>query len=164
MKAFAYSLDDVGLVVPRQVLYEDNGSTSIHVPYANKKNKCDVNLSIKHFNIEHVPLFSNGKCIELSFAPFFSVYIRRDVYRLAGDLDSQHGRHYRSDRIYCDYIRHLLGLKIYYVVDAVVYHKLQKSTAVLKDNKADYEKIFVNNSWSEQECLQNGFVQKNWEK
>lgn len=164
MKAFAYSLDDVGLVVPRQVLYEDNGSISIHVPYANKKNKCDVNLSIKHFNIEHVPLFSNGKCIELSFAPFFSVYIRRDVYRLAGDLDSQHGRHYRSDRIYCDYIRHLLGLKIYYVVDAVVYHKLQKSTAVLKDNKADYEKIFVNNSWSEQECLQNGFVQKNWEK
>ena len=164
LKKVAYSLDNVGLVVPRQVLYEGNESITIHVPFADKKNKCDVNLSIKHFNIEHVPLFCNCKCVELSFAPFFSVYIRRDVYMLAGDLDAQHGRHYRSDRIYCDYIRHVLGMKIYYAVDAIVYHKLQQSTAVLKSNKVDYEKIFVNNSWSDFECSQNGFVRKIWEK
>ena len=163
MKKAAYSLENVGLIVPRQVLYEGNESINVHVPFANKKNKCDVNLSIKHFNIHSIPLFSNGQKIELSFAPFFSVYIRRDVYKLAGDLDAEHGRHYRSDRIYCDYVRHLLGLKIYYIADAIVYHKLQRATAMLKCNKDEYEKIFVNNNWSFQERLQNSFVKKNWE-
>ncbi|SFP33990.1 Glycosyltransferase involved in cell wall bisynthesis [Ruminobacter amylophilus] len=163
MKKAAYSLDNVGLIVPRQVLYEDNESITIHVPYANKKNKCDVNLSIRHFNIDSVPLFSNGKNVKLNFAPFFSVYIRRDIYSLVGDLDAEHGRHYRSDRIYCDVIRHLWRLNIFYVEDSVVYHKLQKSTAQLKSNKDEYEKIFVKNSWTSEEMEQEAFTKKHWE-
>jgi len=163
MKSAAYSLDNVGLVVPRQVLYEGNESITIHVPFANKKSKCDVNLSIRHFNIDSVPLFSNGKNIKLNFAPFFSVYIRRDIYSLVGDLDAEHGRHYRSDRIYCDVIRHLWKLNIYYVADSVVYHKLQKSTSKLKSNRDEYEKIFVKNSWTDSERLQESFIKKNWD-
>ena len=163
MKHAAYSLDNVGLVVPRQVLYEGNESITIHVPFANKKNKCDVNLSIRHFNIDSIPLFSNGNYIKLNFAPFFSVFIRRDVYSLVGDLDAEHGRHYRSDRIYCDVIRHLWKLNIYYVADSVVYHKLQRSTSQLKSNRDEYEKIFVKNSWTTSEGLQEGFIRKNWD-
>lgn len=163
MKNAAYSLDNVGLVVPRQVLYEGNESITVHVPFANKKSKCDVNLSIRHFNIDSVPLFSNGKNIKLNFAPFFSVFIRRDIYGLVGDLDAEHGRHYRSDRIYCDVIRHLWKLNIYYVEDSVVYHKLQKSTAQLRSNRDEYEKIFVKNSWTTAERLQECFIEKNWD-
>lgn len=164
MRKAAYSLKDVGLIVPRQVLYAGNSSITAHVPFADRNSDCDVNLSYHHYNIEKVPLFSNGKYIELSFAPFFCVYIRRDVYERAGDLDAQHGRHYRSDRLYCDVIRHILGLKIYYVADAVVYHKLQKSTSVMKkgDSK-NYDLIFVQNKWSKEEQLREGFVEKLWE-
>ncbi len=163
MKNVAYSLKNVGLVVPRQVLYEGNENISIHVPFANKKNKCDVNLSIRHFNIDFVPLFSNGMNIKLNFAPFFSVFIRRDVYSLVGDLDAEHGRHYRSDRIYCDVIRHIWKLNIYYAADSIVYHKLQKSTTQLKSNRDEYEKIFIKNSWTIEEKLKEGFITKPWD-
>lgn len=164
MKKAAYTLDKAGLVVPRQILYAGNGSINAHVPYANSGADCDVNLSIHHFNIEQVPLFSNGKNIELSFAPFFCVYIRRDVLNKAGLLDAQHGRHYRSDRIYCDVIRHILGLKIYYVASSIVYHKLQKSTSAMKKTKADsYDLIFIQNQWQDDERKEHGFKMKNWE-
>lgn len=164
MRKAAYTLESVGLVVPRQVLFSGNPSISAHVPFANPNSECDVNLSVHHFNIENVPLISNGKIVELSFAPFFCVYIRRDVFEKAGYLDAQHGRHYRSDRIYCDVIRHILGLKIYYVSSSVVYHKLQKSTANMKKQKSDdYQLIFIQNKWSKEERLERGYIEKAWE-
>lgn len=164
MRKAAYTLENVGLVVPRQVLFAGNPSISAHVPFANPNSDCDVNLSVHHFNIENVPLISNGKIIELSFAPFFCVYIRRDVFAKAGYLDAQHGRHYRSDRIYCDVIRHILDLKIYYVSSSVVFHKLQKSTANMKKQKSDdYQLIFLQNKWSKEERLERGYVEKAWE-
>ena len=164
MKKAAYTFDKAGLIVPRQILYAGNGAINAHVPYANPEADCDVNLSIHHFNIEDVPLFSNGKTIELNFAPFFCVYIKRDVLKRAGLLDAQHGRHYRSDRIYCDVVRHILGLKIYYVASSVVYHKLQKSTWAMKKAQSDsYNLIFMQNRWQEDERKDHGFIKKNWE-
>lgn len=164
MKTAAYSLKNVGLIVPRQILYAKHKSINAHVPFANENENCDVNLSMIHKNIEHIPLFSNCKHVELNYAPFFSVYIRRDVYNIVGDLDAQHGRHYRSDKIYCDVIRHLLNLKIYYVYKAIVFHGFQKSTNIFKQKKPhESEQMIKNNVWSVDDCLNEGYVKKPWQ-
>lgn len=160
----AHSLDKVGLIVPRQVINVANKSMTSHVPYADLSKSCDINLSMHFMNIEHVPLFSDGNLVELNYAPFFCVYIRRDVFSLAGYLDAEHGRHYRSDRIYCDKIRNELGLKIYYIGDSIVYHKHQCSTKYLKKNEQDlYDTMFLNNTWSDDERQNLGFTRKVWE-
>lgn len=164
MRQAAYSLPKVGLIVPRQILYAKHKSINAHVPFANENENCDVNLSMIHKNIDHIPLFSNCKHVELNYAPFFSVYIKRDVYNIAGDLDAQHGRHYRSDKIYCDVIRHVLNLKIYYVYDAIVFHGFQKSTNIFKQiTPHESEQMIKNNVWSAEDCLKEGYVKKLWQ-
>ena len=165
MQSAAYSLKNVGLIVPRQVLLASSGSINAHVPFANPSFNCDVNLSMKHRNIESVPLYSNGKNIELNFAPFFSVYIKRSVYNVVGDLDAQHGRHYRSDRVYCDLVRFVYKMKIYYVSGAVVYHEFQCSTRSLKQiSFVESDRIVINNVWGDDEIAENGFTKKIWQR
>ena len=140
----AYSLPQCGLVVPQQVLPGGTETINIHVPYADPKYSCDVNLSAHHSNIINVPIFHSGETLELNFAPFFCVYVKRDVLDGSLGLDAEFGRHYRSDRIFCDYVRHVMNLKIYHVAEAIVYHKLQKSTTVLlkRKNNSDFDMIF----------------------
>jgi len=135
MQKAAYELPQCGLICPQQVLYGGTKTINTHVPYANPKYDCDVNLSAFHSNVINVPLFHAGDVLELNFAPFFCVYIKRDVLNNSLGLDPELGRHYRSDRIFCDYIRHVMNLKIYYIPSAIVYHKLQKSTNVLKKDR-----------------------------
>ena len=129
----AYELPDCGITVPQQVLPGGTKTINAHVPFAYPHYECDVNLSAAHENIVNVPLFHSGRVVELSFAPFFCVYIKRDVLDRSVGLDAEYGRHYRSDRIFCNYVRHMMNLKVYYIEEAVVYHKLQKSTAILSN-------------------------------
>lgn len=160
----AYSLPECGLVVPQQVLLGGTKTLNDHVPYADASYPCDVNISQHHDNIKQVPLFHDGHVLEITFAPFFCVYIPRHVYLTAGELDAQYGRHYRSDRIYCDVVRHILGLKIYHVSDALIYHKLQKSTAELADKKeTDFDIIFKKNRWDLANKQQLGFIDAPWD-
>lgn len=121
MQYMAHTLPDCGLVVPQQVLPGGTPAMSLHVPYANTSMPCDVSVSQHHDNVVSMPLFHDGGTLTLAFASFFCVYIPREVYQQAGPLDDEPGRHYRSDRIYCDVVRNLLGLKIHYVSDAVVF-------------------------------------------
>ena len=114
MQKAAYELPDCGIVVPQQVLPGDTKTINQHVPFAYPQYECDVNLSAAHANIINVPVFHSGRVVELSFAPFFCVYIKRDVLNNSVGLDAEYGRHYRSDRIFCNYIRHMMNLKIYY--------------------------------------------------
>ncbi len=123
MQEAAYKLPECGLVVPQQVLPGGSMNINQHVPYANPYKECDVNTSGLFKNIIKVPLFHDGRVLELNFAPFFCAYIRRDVLDNSGGLDAEFGRHYRSDRIFCSYIRHIMKLKIYHVSDALVYIK-----------------------------------------
>ena len=124
----AYELSECGIVVPQQVLPGGTKTINMHVPFAYPQYDCDVNLSAHHENIINVPVFHAGRVVEISFAPFFCVYIKRQVLDNSMGLDAEYGRHYRSDRIFCNYIRHMMNLKIYHVEKAVVYHKLQKAT------------------------------------
>lgn len=159
----AYKLLDCGITVPQQVLPKGNKSISKHVPYATDKRECDVNISVIHDNIAHVPTFHSGEILELDFAPFFCTYIKREVLNKFISLDSELGRHYRSDRIFSYYMRHILNMKIYYISDAVVYHKHKQSTNVLKKNKKEFNTIFIKNQWEKELADELGYKNPIWD-
>lgn len=162
----AHSSSDIGLVVPRQVLFANTKTITTHVPFANPGVDCDVNLSCHHNNIHHVPLFHDGEDVEITFAPFFCTYMRRDIIDIVGGLDAECGRHYRSDRIMCDYIRYILNMKIIYTAQSVVYHKLQKTTDAMRlhdKKRADFDLIFIKNQWSSDELNALNFIRYRWD-
>lgn len=166
MQQAAYADLKIGLVVPRQVLFANTKTITTHVPYANPSIDCDVNLSQHHKNIHHVPLLHDGEQVEISFAPFFCTYMRREIVDQVGGLDAEFGRHYRSDRIMCDYLRHLLNMKIIYTSQAVVYHKLQKATDGMRKSEkksAEFELMFKKNQWADKELNQFGFTKAVWD-
>lgn len=161
----AYLNDEYALTIPAQILPGGTKTINAHVPFANPNFDCDVNISVHHKNLHRPPLLSNGKLLELSFAPFFCVFIKNSILKQQPELDAIHGRHYRSDRLYCNYVTHVLQKKIIFVPDALVYHKLQKSTETLKSkNHKDgaYNIIFQQNKWTPQECAEFGIQQPAW--
>ncbi len=163
MQYVAYNMDDCGLVVPQQVLPDGSSSIKTHVPYANNIFECDVNPSKHHNNITNVPIFHDGEILELDFAPFFCVYIKRDILNNSFGLDAELGRHYRSDRIFSYYVKHVMGLKIYHTSNAIVYHKLLKSTSKLKQNKEEYDLIYLKNQWESDLAKELGFKKAIWD-
>jgi O-antigen biosynthesis protein len=166
MQQAAYQDPNIGLVVPRQVLFANTKTITTHVPYANPSIDCDVNLSQHHKNIHHVPLLHDGEQVEISFAPFFCTYMSREVLNRVGGLDAEFGRHYRSDRIMCDYLRHILSMRIIYTSQSVVYHKLQKATDSMRktDKKsAEFELMFRKNQWADKELIHLGFSKAVWD-
>lgn len=161
-----YNLPDCGIAVPQQVLPENTKTINEHVPYAYPQYECDVNLSNAHANIINIPVFHSGEVVELSFAPFFCVYIKRHVLDNSTGLDAEYGRHYRSDRIFCNYLRHMMKLKVYYIHDAVVYHKLQKSTDQLRNKPkkdSNFDDMFHKNRWSSEEAQKLGYKTPVWD-
>lgn len=161
----AYKLEKCGITVPQQVLPGGTKTISTHVPSAKSQFDCDVNLSAHHSNIKNVPIFHDGVILELNFAPFFCVYIKRDVLDNSMGLDASLGRHYRSDRIFCDYIQNYMGLKIYYVAEAIVFHKLQQSTEILlnEQDKKDYNIMLQKNKWEPELADELGFKKAKWD-
>lgn len=161
-----YHLPDAGMTVPRQILPPDTKTIRIHVPYASEDNDCDVNISAHHRNIACLPIFHDGKAVEMTYAPFFAVYIRRDVISHIGMLDAEYGRHYRSDRVYCDMVRNVGKRKIYYVPEAFVIHKLQKATDQLRDTggpNKEFDLMFCRNQWDKETAHQLGFRSAPWD-
>lgn len=164
MQKCAYTIPDCGLIVPHEMLVKGNEVIPSHVPYASANFECDVTPSIIHHNIINMPLFNSGGLIELNFAPFFCTYIKRSVYNKTLGLDAELGRHYRSDRIFSDFIRHILQLKIYQSPNSYVYHKRYSATNTLKDKKREeYEYIFRINQWEPELAKQLGFKKSLWD-
>lgn len=147
MQSYAYSKEKCGLAVPHEILYKGNKGIRVNVPYAFNDFECDTTPSNTHKNIINIPTFHDGEDLELNFAPFFCTYIKREVYEKTLGLDAELGRHYRSDRIFSNYVRHILNLKIYQCPDSYVYHKHQTATKQLKNNKEEYKYIFRKNQW-----------------
>ncbi|MBR9984913.1 MAG: glycosyltransferase, partial [Desulfosarcina sp.] len=119
----AYTGDAIAITVPQQVLPGGDPSITNHVPYAFDDVPCDIALSHHHRNIEPLPLFHNGGPVDLNFASFFCVYIKRDAWDLCGGLDVHQERESQFDRIMCEFVRHVLGRRIVYTPDAVVLHQ-----------------------------------------
>lgn len=165
MAIFAVLHKDCGIIAPRQMLFAGQGAITSHVPFADPSRNCDVNLSAVYRNIERVPLFSDGRDIEIAYAPFFCVYITREVLNKLPVLDEEHGRHFRSDRIFCDYVRDMLGYKIYYAPDAIVYHHHQYSTNELKSNSPElYRTMYEQNVWDSETREKFGFAERIWQE
>lgn len=164
MQYYAYNLSDSGVIVPREVLYAGDERVNNHVPYANKNFECDVTPSRNHTNIIKNPLFFDGDVLELGFAPFFCTYIKREVFNMTIGLDSEIGRHYVSDRLFCDFVRYVLNLKVYQVSDAIVYHKSQASTKKLREENDKYDIMFVKNQWEPEIAEELGYRKYSWQE
>ena len=162
MQESAYSLPDCGMVVPQQVLPGGTPTINTHVPYAVPHFECDTTPSDYQKNIVNMPIFHDGNVLELDFAPFFCSYIRRDVLDKSNGIDARLGRHYRSDRIFCDYLTNVMNLKIYHVSNAKVYHKLQKATSKLKKDEKVYDVMFIKNEWEDELAEKLGYEQPPW--
>jgi GT2 family glycosyltransferase len=119
----AYEDDSIAVTVPQQVLHGGDPAINIHVPYAFYDVPCDITLSTHHRNVETLTLLHGGGPVDLNSAPFFCVYIKRDAWDLWGGLDARQARACQSDRIMCDFVRHVLGRRIVYTPDAVVHHR-----------------------------------------
>ncbi|TVR64837.1 MAG: glycosyltransferase [Candidatus Competibacteraceae bacterium] len=144
-------LPEVGLVIPRQVLPPHTPTIEIHNPISNVRREMDVNLSVHHDNILNTrPHDNSNGFFELSFAPFFCVYIPRHTLEAIGPLDFENAPHYRSDRLYCEAVRQIAGRKIIYTPHAKVYHFLQRATSTLREADAgSFDGMFVRNDWLE---------------
>lgn len=159
----AYRLKNCGITVPQQILPKGKKGIKHHVPYATIDQECDVTPSAIHENIENVPLLHNGKFLELSFAPFFCAYIKRDVLNNSVGFDAELGRHYRSDRIFSYFLKHVMNLKIYHISDSVVYHKHKQATRYLKDKEKEFNLMFTKNKWEEDLGEKLGYKNPIWD-
>ena len=125
---------DAGLVVPAQVLMPGESTMSIHRPRCVETREIDVNISLHHWNVVDPMFDSENGFMELSFTPFFCVYIPRATLALTGDLDDVYGAHYYSDRFYCNFLREHFGKQIIYTPKSKVYHFVQQATKKLTDS------------------------------
>lgn len=162
----AYEHEDVGITVPRQIVPAHNDSIHLHVPYADRQFPVDVTLSRHHQNLSSTELERTNTPLSLLFAPFFCAYIKREVWVASGGLDHGRGRHYRSDRIMCDYVRSVLGKRVVYVHQAIVHHEVQAATRALQSEAgtaaSSYEEMLLANRWPDDLAEELGIVRAPW--
>lgn len=144
MQNVAYSREDCGLVVPQQIMPAKTQSINEHVPYATDSFECDITPSMQHDNIINIPVFHDGELLELNFASNFCLYLKRDVLNNSMRFDVEPGRDNRSNKIFIDYIRNIMGLKVYYTPNALVYHNLKKTSQHDTDNINQLEEDLLN--------------------
>lgn len=149
--------------MPAQILPSHTKTMEIHVPYINKACFGDVNISSHHANVVSVPFIFDGELLSIKFAPFFCVYIPRHSINKVGLLDAELGRHYRSDRLYCNSVINIGGMEVIYVPNSKVFHGLQKSTDLLKKEDVKlFDAMFKRNEWDEDDLRDLGFSNRGW--
>jgi glycosyltransferase involved in cell wall biosynthesis len=142
---------DVGIVAPQQVLLPNTKTMNQHSPFANAGNELDVTVSYHHDNLVKTEQ-SPSHLIDVHFIPFFCVYIPRDTINEVGVLDAELGRHYRSDRLYCNAVIQFAKKRIVFTPASKLYHLHQQSTSSLKKkNDKVYQEMFTENKWSDNE-------------
>ena len=119
----AYTCDSIAMVGPQQVLPGGDPTINTHVPYAFNDVPCDVALSNHYRNVETLPLFHSGGTIDLNFASLFCLYIKREIWDEYSILGNEKGGDGQTDRIICDFVCHVLGKRIVYTPDAVVFRR-----------------------------------------
>ncbi|HHY50417.1 MAG TPA: glycosyltransferase family 2 protein [Alphaproteobacteria bacterium] len=154
---------DVAVAVPRQVVRAGSPSARLHVPFARLDRPLDVNLSLHHGSLTQVPCFHDGGPIEIGFAPFFCAMIKRTAFDRLGGLDAEFGRHFRSDRTFCSLARSLLGMKVMYAPDAVVFHEHQVATGQLRQTQPEaFRVMYQANAWEPEIARELGFREAAW--
>ena len=72
-------------------------------------------------NIVKMPLFYDGETLELKVSPFFSTYIKRDILNDSCGFDFKIKDEKETMRLFSDYMRYNMELKIYHICDAKVF-------------------------------------------
>lgn len=164
LQKYAYNIPKCGITVPQEILIS-GGTHNVkrHVPYADNFLNCDVTPSLIHKNISKVPVFHDGNILKLKFAPFFCTYIKREVINNSLGLDAELGRHYRSDRIFSNFLKFILEQNIYHISEARVFHKSQKATDVLRNNEEKFNYIFKKNQWEPELARKLGYKNALWD-
>ena len=141
MQYCAYSIPDCGLIVPHEMSSEESKVTTIHVPYAHPNFECDTLPSEKYKNITNLPIFHDGGLLELNYAPIFCTYIKREVYNKTLGLECELCVDNHMNRVFSEFIKNVLNLKIYQAPYSFVYHK-----HVVTTNKSqEFEAKILNN-------------------
>ena len=139
LQEVAYTCSNIAITAPQQVLTRSDKKIRVHVPYADSSFPCDVSLSSYYGNVETLPLFHDGSLVELNFVTFFCVYIKRHIWEACGGLDARYNRDYRSERIMCEFIRHVLGMRIVYTPDSIAFQSRQVLTKDPRIKSSNYE-------------------------
>ena len=151
MEEVVINYPDVGIVAPQQVLLPNTKTMNVHSPFANLNHELDVTISAHHDNLRKVKQ-SPSQLVDVHFIPFFCVYIPRETINAVGILDAELGRHYRSDRLYCNAVTQYAKKRIVFTPNSKLYHLHQQSTSSLKkkDDK-EFKEMFTENKWNENE-------------
>ncbi len=122
LQAAVYASPDVAISVPQIVVPAGHADAGMHVPDTLDALPCDVSLSLRHRNVARVGTFHDGERVELDYAPFSCVYIKREVWDRCGGLAADGDCPVSPERILCDYVRQVLGMKIVYTPAALARH------------------------------------------
>ena len=116
LQSAAYASAEVAMTVPQLLLPAGHPAAVRHVPDTLDAFPCDISLSQHYGNVEAVSLFHDGEQVELNYAPLFCVYLKRAVWDRCGGPDFNNEN---LSRIMCEYIRHIMEMKIFYIPAAV---------------------------------------------
>jgi len=146
----AYHDDSIGMAAPRQVLLAGDPEVKRHVPYASSDFEMDINLSLIHRNVIDPFYDPTAGLVELNFAPFCCVFIRKDVLSQVRLLDHLAGFHYGSDSSFCSLVRHQLKRRIVYTSRSKIYHFHRQAAQHLKStNSRLHRAMFTVNRFDE---------------
>lgn len=140
MQKYAYELTDCGLVISQEVL-KDSKVVLDNLPDVRRLSYgCDISTTDVYKNIQHIPIFHDGKVIEMKYSPFFCTYIKRDILYSYNKFASNLENHF-SIKLLSDYVRKIRGLKIYHVSEAVVLNNLGKNYKNINYDELEFGNI-----------------------
>ncbi|OWT33490.1 hypothetical protein BGI41_02195, partial [Methanobrevibacter sp. 87.7] len=121
LEEYSNKLEDSGILLSRIIGLKGNNNFRAHVPYIDTRRSCDIIVSNHFKNITNIPLFCDGEYLELNFAQFFLIYMKREVYdnsiKINPKLKSINSRDFYN------YIKYILNKKIYLISDANAFYK-----------------------------------------
>jgi len=112
---------DCAIALPQQVFPPGTKAIRDHVPYANPKFACDVSLSVQPQNAVNLPTYHDGNIVELTCAPLYGAYIKREALAHIQGLDQPGEQTGDAFPRFCEYVRHVLQMKTYHCSRAVVH-------------------------------------------
>lgn len=146
MQKYAYELKNCGLVVSQEVL-KDSNVIKEHLPYVRRlAYGCDISTSELYNNVHNIPIFHDGEVIEMKYSTFFCTYIKNDVLNSYCEFNSNLNN-LHSIRLLSEYVRNVIGLKIYHVSEAVVINNLGKDYNIIKYGH-DFKFYNLNYEWN----------------
>ena len=123
LQKYAYDLNDCGLAISQKIVRNTPLIKEYFVGYINDEYWIDIAPYEFDDNIVKIPLFYDGNVLELRYAPFFCIYLKREILNNICDFDFKFKDEKVTMRMFSNHIRHNIGLKIFHISDAKVFKK-----------------------------------------